>query len=262
MRQEMGEDFDLKFAPEFGQAEESEDEYQDDPAYETSDDDYESDGEEYEEDEDDDGGEQAPDPDDDSDEYEDEEEPEEAIPLSRYNELRKAFTQKAMELSDLKKTLVPQTQQEAPAEKPKGVLAKSLEDIVEAKVNTKLESILAPIREQEAELEVQQAILELAENDPHFSEVSPMFLAQLEENPDLFEIENGLKIAYKAAKSEYLERVSVARAKAQKQEAVQRKQMKENVSDGASYTRPAPKARSEADFIKESIMGLGVRKPL
>lgn len=260
MRQEMGEDFDLKFAPEFGQAEEGEDEYQDDPAYETSDDDYESDGEEY--DEDDDGGEQEPEPEDDTEEYEEEEEQEEAIPLSRYNELRKAFTQKAMELSDLKKTLVPTAQQEAPSEKPKGTLAKSLEDIVDAKVNSKLESILAPIREQEAELEVQQAILELAENDPNFSEVSPMFLAQLEENPDLFEIENGLKIAYKAAKAEYLERVSVARAKAQKQEAVQRKQMKENVSDGASYTRPAPKARSEADFIKESIMGLGVRKPL
>lgn len=248
------EDFDLKFAPEFGQAAADESE----ELVETPDENPEEEYEEGEYEEDDDDGEEAGE----ELELEYEEEEEEAVPLSRYNELRKTFTQKTMELADLKKSLATQPPQETPQAKPQSVLAKSLEDIVDAKVNTKLETLLAPIREQEEELQLQQAILVIAESDPHFKDVSPMFLKQLEDSPGLFDIEGGLNIAYRAAKAEYLERVSVARVKAETKEAVQRRQMKENISDGSSYTRPVTKARTDADSIKESIMGLGVRRPL
>lgn len=248
-----GQDFDLKFAPEFGQAAEDEAEVLVDEPDENSDE-YEE-GEEYD-------AEDVLEEDSEEAEYEDDGEEEELIPLSRYNELRKTFTQKTMELSDLKKSLISTPPQETPEEKPKSVLAKSLDEIVDAKVNTKLETLLAPIREQEEELQLQQAILSIAEADPYFKDVSPMFLQQLTDSPGLFEIEGGLQIAYRAAKSEYLERVAVARVKAETKEAVQRKQMKETISDGSSYTRPPTRSRSEEDAIKESIMGLGVRRPL
>ena len=254
------EAFDLKFAPEYGQADEGvgeevgkPEDTQDTVPQITP----EEDADEYDDD----------DEYDEDDDYSDEDieveiEPEPAVPLSRYNELRKTFTQKSMELADLKKSMVPAKPQEAPPQsKPKGELATSLDAMLEAKVNAKLEQYLAPIREQEEDLQLQSEIIALAESDPEFGNVSALFLKQLEASPQLFGIENGIGIAYKAAKAEYLEKVSATRVKVQTEAAVQRRQMKENITDGSSYTRPSQsKARTEADFIRDSIMELGVRK--
>lgn len=263
-----GDALERLLAPEYGQAEEVQSEEVDSPEIEDEDLD-DGDEEEY----DDGDGEEYDDEDDSDDEDssdEGEQEPE-VVPLSRYNELRKFATQKSMQLAELKKSMLNTTQpqeqqvqvqpQSTPQAPPKGQLANSLEAIVESKVNAKLEAYLAPIREQEAEINLQTAIIAIAERDKDFGDVSPLFLKQLEAAPQLFEMENGIELAYKAAKAEYLEKVTAARVKAQTQEALKRKVMKENITEGASYTRPQQqKARSEADMIKESIMELGVRK--
>lgn len=248
------EDFDLEFAPEYaGQAEDEEVEDVEQPEEEYDEEEYEESDEseeDYEESDDEEDGE----------EYEQEE----TVPLSRYNELRKFATQRSMELADVKRELlsaIPPAQAPEPAKPTGNVLTRSFEEILEAKVNEKLDKYLAPIREQEAELEMQSNIIALAEADSDFSDVSPYFLKQLEEAPQLFNIENGIQIAYRAAKAEYLAKVTEARVRAETQSAVQRKAMKETISDGSSYTRPTQsKARSEADMIREAIMGVGARK--
>ena len=244
------EAFDSKFAPEFGQGDEEESTEVE--TYEEEDDseEYEEDDESYESDEDYDESDLE------------EEEQQESVPLSRYNELRKFATQRSMELADLKRSLLaPAPPVAAPQPKQPNPITRALDDIVAEKVNARLEEYLAPIREQEEELAVQSEIISLAERDPDFGNVSPIFLRQLESSPQLFDIEGGLEIAYRAAKAEYLEKVASARVKAETEQAMKRRAMKEDRTDSSSYARPSQsKAKSEADIIRESILGLGVRR--
>lgn len=249
------DDFDLKFAPEFaGQATEEEvddEEYEDGEEYEEE--------EEYEENDDEDSEEE------DDEEYEDDEE-EETVPIKQHKELRKFATQKAMELAAIKKQLLesaaaPKTQ-EAPQAKPnENPLRQPMDELISSKVNERLEELLAPIREQEEELALQTSIFTIAENDDDFSEVAPLFMEQIEANPEILSIKGGVELAYRAAKADYQTLVQAARIKAEAQALAQRRAMKKTVTDGASYTRPKQgKARSEADIIKEQIMSIGSRK--
>lgn len=258
LRAPQDDDFDLKFAPEFaGQAAEEEvedEEYEDDAEY----DDEEYDDEEYEESDEDDS--------EDYDEEDDEdEEDEETVPQKQYQELRKFATQKAMELSAIKKQLLesvavrdPEPQQAKPNENP---LRQPMDELISNKVKEQLADMLAPIREQEEALALQTSIFTLAESDEDFSDVAPMFMEQIEANPDILNIKGGIELAYKAAKADYQVLVQAARIKAEAQSIAQRRAMKKTVTDGASYARPSQtKARSEADIIKEQILASGSRK--
>lgn len=268
--------FDLKFAPEFaGQVDEEENTPPEDgPTHDDygaaiveDDSDDEDDSEDYEDEEYEDEEESDDEADEESDDGQGEaltvEVNGKTVPLSQYNELRKFATQKSMELAAIKKAqianLAPasvgQPDQPAPI---KG----GIDDLVASKVNQALEQVLAPLREQEEDLALQAEILRLSEKDENFAEVSPLFLQTLEENPDLFNIKNGMSLAYEAARASYLERVSSARVKAETTAALKQKEMKASLSDGSSQTRPrAQSTRTEADNIRDSILGAATRKP-
>lgn len=240
------DEFDLKFVPELaGQTDEEENAP---PEEEAPEEDYL-----------DDAG-QGDDADDDDAEFV------EVVPASQYNELRKFATQKSMELAELKKRMAAgeaPNQPEPPARRgEKSPMASKLDEIIAQQVAQQMESMLAPLREQEEEAAMQNEILELAETDPDFDNVSSDFLRTLEERPELFELPDGIGIAYKLAKADYLGRVSSARIQAEAKALSERKEMKRTLSEGSGAARPpVQKSQSVEDEIKASILNVTTPRP-
>jgi hypothetical protein len=248
---EQTADFDMKFTPEFaGQvadeevAEASPEEGQE---VEVDDDDDYDDSEEDDELEETEGAEGI--------------EEEEYVPKKQYDELRKFATQKAMALAELKRA--PQ-QAEIPARQSQPISSDNpLDDIIADRVAQAMEKYLEPVRQQEADYELQSRIMAIADADPDFGSVSPQFLENLADNPALFDIEGGVELAYKAAKSDFLGRVSSARIKAETKAAVERRELKSQLSEGnvQNRARQGEKVTSPEDAIRASILGAGTPKP-
>lgn len=246
------EAFDAKFTPEYGQVEDE------DAGSEGSPEDGQEPDEEddYDEDEDDEGTEDS------SLEVgaveEDEEDNISYVPKAQYDELRKFATQKSMELAELKKTAaVANTVPTQPG------IQKPLDDLINERVAKALERYAEPMRQQEEDLAIQMAIKAISDRDPDFQGVSPGFLKTLEESPQLFEVDNGIELAYMVAKASYLERVSSAKVKAETKEALRRKEMKSQLSEAGNQgtARQETVSVSPEDAIRASILGAGGSRP-
>lgn len=184
---------------------------------------------------------------------------EEMIAKAQYDELRKAFTQKSMEASQLKKQVgQPQEQvQQAPAYIPQ--TGNPLANLVQQLVRDSVADFVAPLQQQQQDLRIQSKVDQLAIN-AEFEDVAPVFLEILEDSPELIDTDAGIMLAYKAAKSDYLERAGMARAQAVYAASQQTTAQKIAATD----TTPIVKSNStvtpadaEADAILQSMLSLG-----
>lgn len=199
------------------------------------------------------------------------------VPKSQYDNLRRDYTKKAMELADIKKGRVklPQQTEAQPAPQAQQVVQgaytppntpvvqphpyANVGEYLDSRVDAIVEESLEPIRQQQRTLEIQSTIKGLADKYDDFDDVAEGFLSVIEETPELFDVPNGLEIAYLAARNTYLEQNAQAIAIADmeaRNEVIAQKQGLANVAGLAKPTQPAMSPEDqEAEDIKKSIMG-------
>lgn len=180
------------------------------------------------------------------------------VPKKQYDELRKTFTQKSMELAALKRT-APQAQpvQQQPyiPQQPR-----TINDVIQMQVQEQLSTVLAPIQQQQQDLYYQSEMLALANKYEDFTDVAPMFLSVLEESPEFFDMQNGMERAFQAARSEHLVRVSEARTKAAVAQTRKMQAQKVAITDPSQLTKQQASGQlSTEDEIKKSILTAGGR---
>lgn len=187
----------------------------------------------------------------------------EVVSMRQYKELQKGFTQKAMELAQIKKQLaqqpeVPQVQQ-VPQAQPG-----SLAEMINRAVQESVAGMVAPIQQQQQDLRIQAKVNELAENR-EFEDVAPAFLEMLDENPELLDNEKGLELAYKAAKADYYERALTARNQAQLQSSQQvtaQKVANTNTAPIVKATVAPDSPEAAAEEIRQSMLDVGRRSSI
>lgn len=191
--------------------------------------------------------------------------PEEMIPLAQYKELQKAFTQKSMALSQLKKQLeTPAMQEPVPVYNQAQAPRNPLDAIIESKIAASFAEFVAPIQQQQQDLRIQTKILELAEHK-EFEDVAQDFVDLLDETPELIDLPNGLDLAFAAVRASYLERTATARAQAAINSSQQVKAQKIAANDSTPLARQAAAAgtaEDEAEAIRQSMLGLGKRSSI
>lgn len=189
----------------------------------------------------------------------------EMVPKSQYDELRKAFTQKAMRLSQLEKQSVAAPAQAAEiTPTPQAVQQpNSLQEYIALAVQASVAEIVAPIQQQQQDLRIQTKVTELAD-DKEFEDVAPAFLEILNENPELIDSDRGIDLAYLAAKASYLEKAVLAKSQAATAASRQVTAQKVANTDTAPIVKPAQvnPVDEEATAIRQSILDFGKRSSI
>lgn len=194
------------------------------------------------------------------------------VPKSQYDNLRVDYTKKAMELADLKRKMQePQEEySQEPAYRPdisqSAPLAGGINNLIQNRIDEAVGYAMAPIEQMRAEqeekergLEIQAAVVSLSELYPDdFEHVAPRFIEMLEEDPsvlDAFELNKGVTLLFKAARSDYLERTAEAKAIHRKTAQDKAKTQKRVYTDSVPAVSPQQGDKSEADAIRDSIVG-------
>lgn len=185
------------------------------------------------------------------------------IPEEQYNNLRREFTRKSMELADIKKGRVapPQMQQQAPdMVVPRGMQPftpqpsqyANIGDYIDDRVN----EVLEPLEQQQRELAIQTTIKSLADQYEDFDDVADDFVELIEQKPELLDLDGGIEVAFMAARASYLENNAQAIAIAEYQAKQETIAQKQGLDSTQGYARQqGGGAKTEEDALRESIVG-------
>lgn len=192
-----------------------------------------------------------------TEEPEQEEEPQESQLEKNYKELRKFATQKAMEAADLRRQLASRTTEQVATPHPvqQTKAQATLSDIIDRQVQERVNQILEPIQQQQEDLRIQATVRALSERYSDFDEVAQGFVEMLESRPELFSINDGIELAYMAARADYLEKSAEAKAKAKMMASAAAKTQKRVVSETGTVTKQGQSQQTPEDLIKASIVG-------
>lgn len=198
-----------------------------------------------------------------TEEPEQEEEPQESQLEKNYKELRKFATQKAMEAADLRRQLASRQQEQvAPPPVQQTKAQATLSDIIDRQVQERVNQILEPIQQQQEDLRIQATVRALSERYSDFDEVAQGFVEMLESRPELFSINDGIELAYLAARADYLEKSAEAKAKAKMMASAAAKTQKRVVSETGTVTKQGQSQQTPEDLIKASIVGVRGRSSI
>lgn len=168
-----------------------------------------------------------------------------------YGNLRTKFTQTTQEFSTLRKA-----QGGAPTQttEPQTFTDPSYRPTQEDMIISKVSEIVAPIKEQNDELMMQNTVSKLINDHPDFIELAPNIKDILADDPAMWNLKNPLEAAYKQAKSDKLaSEIGKAVADARK-DAYADKDIKVMNGDTKTPVSTQTKQKSEEETIRDSIL--------
>ena len=174
------------------------------------------------------------------------------ISKKQYDNLRRDYTKKSMELADLKRRGT-----KADAVLPTVTKPATVQEFIDQKIEEALNDRIAPIQEQQEDLRIQATVKALSDKYEDFDEVADAFIEVLEQNEELFNMPNGLDIAFQAARSTYIENAAEATAIAAAKARAATVAAKASLADANSARKQPSAPQSEEDKIKESILSAG-----
>lgn len=179
-----------------------------------------------------------------------------------YNSLRPEYTRVTQELSNLRKgTLNPPTT--TPVQDQTNTTVPQTQGVTispEELLLNKIQEIVKPVREQNAELMMQNEVAVFASQNPDFLELAPEINETFKAEPALWNLSNPLQIAYSITKAKKLAS-EVGKAVTQaKEEAYADKEIKVLNSTGKkTQSTPQEVQKTPEQLIQESILAAATK---